>query len=72
MTYREFRVVDVKELLRWWLRGYGYRRVGEKVGANRKTVGRYVECAKKLGLDRAGDDAQLTDEGLGHRLVHVG
>jgi hypothetical protein len=41
------------------------------VGIDRKTVRRYLQGAKDLGLDRAGDEAQLTDELIGQLVERV-
>jgi hypothetical protein len=38
---------------------------------DRKTVRRYVEAAEEFGVDRAGDDGQLTDLLLGHVVERV-
>ena len=63
--YREVPMVEVREVLRLWLRGHGYRRIAELVRADRKTVRRYVEAAEGAGLERGGGDEALTDELLG-------
>jgi hypothetical protein len=62
MAFREVRVFEVREVLRLWLRGEGLRAISRLAGMDRKTVRRYVEAAEELGLDRAGDEDQLTDE----------
>jgi transposase len=59
MSYRELTMIDVKEVLRRWSAGQGDRRIGREAGADRKTVARYTEAAKKLGLARGHD---LTEE----------
>jgi len=59
MPFRELTMIDVKELLRRWSAGQGDRRIGREAGADRKTVARYTDAARKLGLQR-GDE--LTDE----------
>jgi len=58
-------MVEVREVLRLWLKGHGYRRIAELVQADRKTVRRYVEAARDAGLERGGGDEVLTDELLG-------
>ena len=63
MTFKEVSVVQVKEVLRRWLRGTeGLRRVADAAGVDRKTVRRYVEAAEALGISRDGGEAQLSDE----------
>ncbi len=46
MAFREVSVVQMKELLRLWLKGAGERTVAQSVGVDRKTVRRYLEAAK--------------------------
>jgi transposase len=58
-------MVEVREVLRLWLKGHGYRRIAELVRADRKTVRRYVEAARSAGLEGRGGDELLTDELLG-------
>lgn len=66
MAYRELNVVEIKEILRLWAMGRGYRTVSERTGVDRKTVRRYVEAAQSFGLvlgdvDRAVDDRIAAD-----------
>jgi len=63
--FREVHMVEVREVLRLWLKGHGYRRIAQLVQADRKTVRRYVEAAEGVGLGRSGGDELLTDELLG-------
>jgi transposase len=65
MAYRELQVTEVRDVLRIWLLGTGYRAIAELVAVDRKTVRRYVEAAKVLGLSRDAGAEQLTDELLG-------
>lgn len=66
MAFREVTVVQIREVLRRWLRGdEGLRSVALGAGVDRKTARRYVEAAVALGLDRVGGDSQLTDELIG-------
>lgn len=65
MAFREIRVVEIREILRHWLRGEGYRTIANRGLADRKTVRRYVELAQSLGLCRGGDSKQLDDEFIG-------
>ena len=71
MAFREVRVFEVREVLRLWLRGEGLRAVSRLAGMDRKTVRRYVEAAEELGLDRAGDEDQLSDLLLGQVVERV-
>ncbi|MBX9638538.1 MAG: IS21 family transposase [Mycobacteriaceae bacterium] len=63
--YREVSVIEARELLRVWMSGVGFRRVGALVGVDRKTARRYANAAELAGLDRDGDIDQLTDELIG-------
>jgi transposase len=60
MAFREVRVFEVRELLRLWLAGEGYRSVERLSQVDRRTVRRYVEAAVALGLDR--DDERGVDQ----------
>jgi transposase len=59
MPYRELTMIDVKEVLRRWSAGHGDRKIGREAGVDRKTVARYTDAAKTLGLERG---RELTDE----------
>jgi transposase len=52
-------MIDVKEVLRRWSAGHGDRKIGREAGVDRKTVARYTDAAKTLGLERGHE---LTDE----------
>ena len=65
MAYREVSVFEIKEVLRLWLRGEGYRGIDRLSGVDRKTVRRYVEAAVEAGLTPDGGEAQLTDVVIG-------
>lgn len=51
MAFRELHVVEVKEVLRLWANGHGFRTVAARTGVDRKTVRRYVDAARKAGLE---------------------
>ncbi|MFH1530866.1 MAG: IS21 family transposase, partial [Pseudomonadota bacterium] len=64
MAYRELHVVEIKEVLRLWSRGHGFRTVARRTGVDRKTARRYVEAAQKAGLGlgaEVSDDARIAD-----------
>lgn len=71
MSYREVSVIEIREILRLWLRGLGLREVARLSGTDRKTVRRYVEMARSCGLDRDGGADQLTDELLAAVITGV-
>lgn len=62
MSYREVTVIEVREILRLWLRDeMGQRKIADVVGCDRKTARRYIDAAVDAGLVRDGDEGQLTD-----------
>ncbi len=62
MAFREVSVVTVREILRLWLAGHGYRSIARLGLVDRRTARRYVIAAVVAGLDRQGGEAQLTEE----------
>ena len=58
-------MVQVREVLRRWLRGQGERPAAAGAGVDRKTARRYIAAAKQLGVVRNGDESQLSDEVIG-------
>ena len=71
MAFREVRVFEIREVLRVWLDGSGFRTIERLVGVDRKTVRRYVEAAVELGLERVGGEEQLGDLFLGQVVERV-
>jgi transposase len=61
MAFREVRVFEVREVLRLWLAGEGFRSIERLAQVDRKTVRRYVTAAEVAGLVRDGGDEQLSD-----------
>jgi transposase len=61
MAYRELFVVEIREILRLWLRGRSQRETARLTGADRKTVRRYVEAARDAGLTRDASDDAIDD-----------
>ncbi|BBZ19417.1 hypothetical protein MGAD_37520 [Mycolicibacterium gadium] len=47
--YREVSVIEIREVLRAWLSGSGYRTVAAQAGVDRKTARRYVDAAVAAG-----------------------
>lgn len=64
-------MIEIREILRLWLEGRGYREVARLSGTDRKTVRRYVDRARACGLDRDGDFCQLSDELLAAVIAEV-
>jgi transposase len=65
MAFREVSVVQVREMLRRWLRGEGERPIARGAGVDRKTARRYIAAAIEVGVDRDGGEEQLADEVIG-------
>jgi hypothetical protein len=65
LTFREVTVVQVREVLRRWLRGQGERPAATGAGVDRKTARRYIAAAIALGVVRNGEESQLSDEMIG-------
>lgn len=61
MAYRELHMVEIKEVLRLWSRGHGLRTVASRTGVDRKTVRRYIDAARKAGLEPG---AKTVEDGL--------
>ena len=51
MPYRELSMIDVREILRRAAEGHGARTIAKAVGADRKTVARYLRAANDAGVD---------------------
>lgn len=62
MGYREVSVVQVKEILRLWVRGHGVRAIARLTQTDRKTVGRYIEAARAAALTPEQGEGAITDE----------
>ena len=62
MSFREIRMQDVRELLRRHEAGHSARRIARELGVDRKTVGRYLEEARRLESATSGvsDDVAMT------------
>ncbi len=60
--FREVSVVEAREVLRLWLRGYRLRAIARMLDVDRKTVRRYVQAARDAGLVPHDDERQLGDE----------
>ena len=69
--FREVDVVEVKEMLRLWVRGHGYKAIARLTQIDRKTVRRYVEAAVRAGLRLAGGESQITDGLVGEVINAV-
>jgi hypothetical protein len=61
MSYREVTMVEVKEVLRLWLKGVPKKGIAVQRGLDPKTVRRQIKLALECGLDRQRGEAALTD-----------
>jgi hypothetical protein len=52
MSFREWSMIDVREVLRHWQAGQSVRAIGRESGTERKTVVRHVGAAEGCGLDK--------------------
>jgi transposase len=71
MAFREVTVVQIKEVLRRWLRGEGERTIAKGVGVDRKTARRYIAGGIGHGVERSGGEEQLTEELIGQVVEAV-
>jgi transposase len=71
MAFREVDVIEVREVLRWWLDGAGLRTIAARAGVDRKTARRYVEAAQAAGLCRDAGQSALCDELIGAVIAAV-
>jgi transposase len=61
MAYREVTMLEVKEVLRLWLRGVPKKRIASQRGLDPKTVRRQIDLAQECGLNRESGEPALTD-----------
>src|SRR5262249_49440579 len=59
MSFRELTMIDIREVIRRWQAGQSARLIARETGADRKTVGRYIEAARSCELD---SQSGLSDE----------
>ena len=71
MAYRELFVVEIKEVMRLWAAGHGYRTIARMAAVDRKTVRRYVEVASALGLERGDSRRAIEDAFVTEVVSHV-
>jgi hypothetical protein len=71
MSFREVQVHEIREVLRLWLRGEGFRSIERLAAVDRKTIRRYVTAGVDAGLVRDDGEGQLTDELIGQVCERV-
>src|SRR5258708_34898821 len=71
MAYREVTMLEVKEVLRLWLRGVPKKGIATQRGLDPKTVRRQIELAQECGLSRQAGEEGLNEELLGRLAEKV-
>jgi transposase len=71
MAYREVTMVEVKEVLRLWLRRRPKRAIARLVGISRNTVRSYLRAAKRCGLSPSDGESALSEELLADVLLRL-
>ena len=69
MAYRELGMIELREVVRRWWAGDGFRAIARATRIDRKTVSRYVRAAGAVGLTRGGP--LPTDEQLAAMRDHL-
>ena len=69
MAYRELGMIELREVVRRWQAGDGFRAIARAARIDRKTVARYVRAALAVGLMRGGP--LPTDEQLAAVRHHL-
>jgi len=64
MAFREVTMLEIKEVLRRWLRGEAKSEIARQCGVARGTVRSYIKAAEKGGLSPGQPEDALTDERL--------
>ena len=64
-------MIEVREVVRLWLRRISERSIAMQIGMDRKTVRRYVSAAKDSGVERDGGEEQLSDVLVGEIAYRV-
>ena len=62
MGFREVSVYEIKEVLRLWISGKGFRTIDGLTGIDRKTVRRYAGAAQAAGLSVGDPPEAVTDD----------
>jgi transposase len=65
VSFRELTMIEVREVIRQWQAGFGLREMARATRLDRKTVRRYVDVLRGLGVER---DA-VPDDALVHQVA---
>lgn len=71
MAYREVTMLEVKEVLRLWLRGRPKKGIVRITNVSRNTVRAYISAAIACGVDQTAGEGALTEEVLADVLVRL-
>lgn len=71
MAYREVTMLEIKEVLRLWLGGWGAKRISRRTGIDPKTFRRYRQAALSSGLVRESGPGALSEEKVAEILVRL-
>jgi len=71
MAYREVTMLEVKEVLRLWLRAHSKKGIARSTGVTRNTVRAYIEAAVECGLSQDAGEAALNEEKLAEVLIRL-
>ena len=71
MAYREVTMLEVKEVLRLWLRGRPKKAIARSTKVSRNTVRAYIAAARGCGLDEKAGEGALTEEALADVLIRL-
>jgi transposase len=65
VSFRELTMIEVREVIRRWHAHRSMREIARETGLDRKTVRRYIEVLRELGVAR---DAAVVDDALVHAV----
>lgn len=71
MAYREVTMLEIKEVLRLWLRGRPKKAIARSTKVSRNTVRAYIAAARKCGLDEKAGEGALTEESFADVLSRL-
>lgn len=71
MAYREVTLLEVKEVLRLWLRGRAKKAIVRSAGVTRNTVRAYIAVAVGCGVSPEQGEAALTDAKLAEIVAEL-
>lgn len=64
MAYRKVTLLELREVLRLWLRRRAKRAIARRVGVSRNTVRSYIDAAESCGLSESSGEGALSETKL--------